>query len=349
MRTTFLLSIFLFFTVTAFSQTTISLSPQMDRVIPDKDLVDVTIQFPGTGPYEIIVQTPKTNPFITTDFPIVEDTVLYRFTGHTLDGFVRFKTMFPIRGEYVFSTTLNNHTEEHLITIHENPAEYTNLMIFLAVLFAAGLLGGVLFQKQAKSTPSPMSTTVTTLIPVIFLFSVVFQSNYAFAHLGVDHGGNVGIVHWQQESDGRILDVQFDSAQAMVGEMINFHVQLSNPDALEPKPFSVRVVTFHEEDETVMFDGTFTSTPVSAEKCGLCDLNIGLQLFDGASTKVTFTVQQEGFPPVQLSGVVDVVGVSPPMSVKLKTSAMLGVVVLLGVGTGFFLIPLRQKESLNGI
>ncbi len=332
MRFLTLVIFFILISIGSFASVSITTNPASDQIQPDKDLVDTRILLPANSDYEIVIRTPKSNPFLSTDFPVVEDTQLYHFKGHTKSGQVGFKTIYPIRGTYNFRILLKGKWQSLELEVSESPNEINNVLIFFVAMLAIGILGGFFLQKTTL-------TVTTTMIMLLFLtISIEIQ-----AHSGSHEVEKKGLIHWIMEEEGFRFSVLFDSNQAIVGQLVQFHIQLIEEEKIVQSPFTIKVQTFHLEDETMMFEGYFTSSVATSESCGLCSLNESFQFFDGAETKISFQTTLPSGKTLELDGVIDVEGISPPASSVIKSLVPVSLLVLVGIGVGFFLIPVNKQ------
>lgn len=311
----------------ASAQVSVTTVPPMDQIKPDADLVETTIQIPPDSSYEIFVRTPPSHWWISTDFPMVENTLLYHFRGFSKTGTVQFKTIYPIRGEYPIELLVNGTKHQVSIQLNETPAELVNMGIFLAALFVIGIVGGQIFLRgaQAKSVSVGFALFFAVLV---------------FPGMNEVYGGHPAPEHknenWVEKDGIYELQVQFDSGYAVVGDQVDFKITLLSQGKKVEFPYSVEIKTFHMEDETIMFHGEFEADAAETLQT--------MQFFDGAETKTTFTVFADGKQLVSANGVIDVAGIDPPTSVVVKTMILLSFVLLGGMAIGFFLIPGRKLE-----
>lgn len=319
--------IFLFWVAGAISanETTVSLQtePPAQAIQPDRDLVKTTIFLPPNTDYEITIRTPPSHEWFSTDFPVVEDTELYRFQGTTPTGEVGFETIYPIRGKYPIEVTANGKKHALVLHVNEAPSEMRNVAIFLGALFLLGLVGGQIFLRSLRAQ------SALALILLVGGFSFMMPKPL-FAH-GNKEAKAAGAILWEQKQGDFSMHVRFDASHAVVGENVAFDIEVQKAGNVLAEPVTVGIETFHMEDETVMFKGKFTAPTGTMKQT--------LHFFDGAQTQTTFTV--EPAPGVFLSagGVIDVTGVSPPLGVQVKTMILLAVVTFGGMAVGFFLIP----------
>lgn len=335
MRNLLLIFSFLMIAIEGFAEVSISTFPVSHQIRPDRDLVDTQFKLPPNSDYEIIVRTPKSNLFISTDFPMVEDTQLYHLKGYSESGQVSFKTIYPIRGVYDFSIKLNGEWQQLQLEINETPNEIKNMIVFLGVLAVIGVLGGFFLRK-----------ITVTAVALLLMLNLTPDLQ---AHTGEHEIGKKGNLIWETKEEGYHFSVRFDSSRAIVGQSVLFNIQLVNENKILPDPFTVKIQTFHMEDETVMFEGSFTSSETTPQSCGFCELGETMQFFDGAETKVTFTATLSNGKTLELDGVIAVEGISPPLSSKIKALTLIMLLVLVGIGIGFFLIPGKKQVVKHAI
>jgi len=307
---------FMFFIGSLWANVGMTTDPPPDQIKPDQDLVETTLSLPPKSEYEIIIHTPQSRWWVSTDFPVVEGTQLYHFRGFTEDGKVHFKTMYPIRGEYQIEVSTQGDKHKLSLAVNETSSEITNMIIFLGLLFIIGMIGGQIFLRSFRA-----KTAMATLA-MMGMLSVLAPTDPAYAHETKPKAPHQ-IIHWTQSQGDYSLEVQFDSAQAIVGKNVDFEIQLKKGGALLQTPTIVEIETFHLEDQTTMFKGQFTS------KTG--QMKQTLHYFDGAETKTTLTVKSLDNLNLSTGGIVNVEGIAPPTKAKFKVMTLLTLVVLGGM------------------
>ncbi|MGK0291370.1 MAG: hypothetical protein ACI86H_002838, partial [bacterium] len=325
----------LLFAQTGFSKVSIETFPTIQKIRPDLDVAKTTLSIPKGSEYKIVMYTPKTHWLISTDFPVVENTILYTFQGYSATGKVTFKTMYPIRGEYQFDVFVNGKKATLNLAVSENPEEKSKLFIFLGVLFLLGVIGGQVFLRSSQAKTA-LKAGIACLFSIFLLSSALPQATYA--HSGEKHEATkktVGIQNWSKTVGLYTLQVKFSPKHAVVGKTVDFDIQVKKDGVLLKTPTTIQINTFHMEDQSTMFDGVFTSKTGAMKQT--------LQFFDGAETRTTFTVTSLSGTKLTVSGKVDVEGIAPPAKSKIKTMTLLSLLIIAGMGVGFFLITGRKS------
>lgn len=136
--------------------------PAPENIGPDEDLVNVKISLtqngkPVNGNVSIVLDSPKRNSIISTDFPVVEGTRLIETSGITKNGLLEMDYLFPIRGNYNLSITAAPLIKKSFppakknfqFTIFENPNEVSNMYILWGILVLFGLISGIILGNSA--------------------------------------------------------------------------------------------------------------------------------------------------------------------------------------------------------
>lgn len=143
-------------------QITYRTDQQISTIGPDEDVVKMTFLVtkdgvPSDAQLRIVMDSPKVNSVISTDFPIVEGTRLFDASGITQKGKLEMSYLFPIRGQYAMKVTAQSLSSPTITTaetftfsLNENPTEVTNFYILIFILVSIGLLAGVILAKGAQ-------------------------------------------------------------------------------------------------------------------------------------------------------------------------------------------------------
>lgn len=316
-------------------------NPQPDQIIPNDTLVKVEFLFEKEAEYEILIKSPDSHPVFSTDFPIVEGTVLYHLTGYSREGNVYFKMMFPIRGEYLFEVKVNRTVETHFVSINENPTEYKNLAILMMILFGLGFGGGYLLKKAHKSEKAAARLANHTLFWGYLFLMLYSGQTTGRAHENIPHTNST--VRWSKQTGSYQLIIEYDPTQAFVGKLIPFNIRLLNNQQPDVLPFTTQIQAYHLEDDKMIFDGTFTSKKEEFADASRYEYVLAIQFVDGAPTRVRFQITTSTGVLLEVEEVINVIGIQPPLLVKLKTVAIFVGVIFLGMLTGF-LIPQKSFD-----
>lgn len=109
--------------------------------------------------------TPPRNPWLTTDFPIVEGTKLLDLEAIAPNGVLQFQQMLPIRGQYrlqvgvtpIAANAFAPFEQTLMLPVSENPVKYRSFAILAAIVLAAGFAGGWVIGGQQKIRPGEIA------------------------------------------------------------------------------------------------------------------------------------------------------------------------------------------------
>ena len=150
---------------TAYGETVLEFqtNPPLDQILPDAETANLQFMVKQNGKvveeevrFKVKITTPKTNPLLSTDFPIVEGTQLVYANVDRPNGQFDLKYLLPIRGEYTLDVSASLESGEHLnlnetFVIKENPQEVKNLVVFLALIAAFAIMCGIVLGKNARN------------------------------------------------------------------------------------------------------------------------------------------------------------------------------------------------------
>ena len=310
--------------------------------------------------------TPPANPWLPTDFPLVEGTQLLEMQAIAPQGQVEFAQMLPIRGNYqlevaVTPTVANAFVpfrQTLTLPVAENAVKYRNFGILVVVLLGAGLGGGwVIGRQQTQPMPDQISTQVRLLlsgaavVAIAALLVVNVSAELAESHSHThnhDHAHDHTHAHeenlaklptsaTQQNLELKILG----HTHAVVGEPARLMVQLRDRQTNRPVPNAeFEITTTSVEGEWQAFsnraiadaNGQFAWQP---------------QFFDGAPHRITVTAQPQpgaprSFPPLQVGQTIEVEGIAPPLQLRLLALGYFTSILIVGLAAGFWW---RQHQS----
>ena len=157
---TFSISFFIlaFFAIPVYPETSsLEIHHSPDSVTADKTLVAVTIRIPGNeknnSQIHLILKSPNRSFFASTEFPHYEEKIILDHTVSARNGIYQFRFIPPIRGEYRLEAELIN-SNSHLnktrykFSVKENPSDILYISILIGLLFAAGLVSGLIFTRK---------------------------------------------------------------------------------------------------------------------------------------------------------------------------------------------------------
>lgn len=325
--------------------------PPLAEVIPFEQPITISLSATEVplenARVQIKLLTPARTPWLTTDFPIVEGTTLLDMAVTPVDGEAQFQVMPPIRGRYQLQVSVTPEaagaftpfTQTLDFTVPENPLKYRNLLILLAILAVAGVGGGwVIGDSQPLEAGEPMPERVRLLLSAAAvaaigtLLYIMITAEQANAH--TDSKAATSPVESQEHPVGLSVSLE-DLAIAQVGQAIPLAVEVADAATGQPlTDIDLAIAT-----RLLEYDRTVSAFQASPDTTGRYTWN--QQFFDGSAHVVTVRVSPQPdaavqFEPFDLVKRIEVVGVAPPMSVRLISLGYLTAFLAAGVGVGFF-------------
>ena len=303
--------------------------PAAGSIIPDATLVENRLRVldesgqPIPGAKVVLhVDTPLGSPFLTTDFPWVENTSWLNMEAVATDGELEWKAIYPIRGTYTFETLVtlpDGTTVENALplSINESPNELFNLVVLLAILLAFGILSGFVIGRGQRAAITLLIVGLLSGMPVM-----------AFAHGGDEVEYNYGepLVVTQTEGD---LQATLTIAEGggRVGALTTLNVELADSNGT-PVDGNVTVTAWHIEDDLPVYNFYLpTEEGATAFK---------VQFFDGAEHDVRVEATTPGGQTIALSTPIEVEGFPPPMGTMIRSLLLLLSMVFVGLLVGFW-------------
>lgn len=306
--------------------------------------------------FHLQILTPAPNPWLTTDFPIVEGTKLLDISGDVPTGEFLVDQVFPIRGQYQLQVDVNSNDKDGItsisqtlnLTVPENPLKFKYFPLMLLILLAIGFIGGWVIgdRKQIQDgeiAPRPVRLLLSgvTLIAIaaLLFFNVSAELGKAHAEMSAEKPiDNSGLI----QSQGLKLELDGDKYTA-VGQIAAFQLKLTDSQTNQPVSdvvFTIKSIQL--ENNWVAFG--YRGVPNSE---GL--LKWQEQFFDGTPHKVEVEVSPKlgsdrQFAPFQVSREIEVEGIAPPLSVRFVSLFYFTAVLGLGVIVGIWL---QNRRSLN--
>jgi hypothetical protein len=317
--------------------------------------------------------TPPKNPWLTTDFPIVEGTKLLDIQAIAPNGQLQLQQIFPIRGNYqlqvnVTPITPNAFTpiQQNLnLSISENPVKYRTIAILAAILLIVGLGGGWVIGGRQETQPGEIAPQRVRLllsgaaaVAIIALLAVNLSAEMAQSQTShgdhhhhttaaepeADHHHHTTAAEPEADNYGIVrqqgLEVQLlGNASATVGEPAKLQVQVIDQKTSQPvSDVLLNIKTTALEDGWVPF--AYQGIPDATGK-----LSWEQQFFDGAPHNIQVEVSPQPnasrqFTPLRVQKNVDVEGIAPPLTTRLIVLAYLTGIIIIGLLVG---LQLKQK------
>jgi hypothetical protein len=341
-----LLLFLLFLVVPVQSQSNLSVvletAPTAGQIGPDRTfaktrlrVVDATGQTVPNAYLKFHLDAPPANALISTDFPIVEDTPLLEYAGPLPDGIFEFDYIYPIRGTYIFAieagrdaSTLT-YKDSLKLKLSENRNEVLNFVFFAFILLGLGIATGFIIGRGARA-----QRMVAASLALLLGLTLVSGSTFTAQAHG---GGDVSSVKpfSQQNTNGDLtLSYSMNPGAGRVGTLNHLNLTATNGSGQLVPNTTFEVTLWHIEDEKPVFATTLIAPT------GAADLEF--QFFDGAEHEVRLVASNPA-GTVDLTRVVEVEGLSPPLPVKIKTMVYLVGLVLAGILIGLRIQVVRAK------
>ena len=335
----------LFLTIPAHSQGQVSVlletSPTADQIGPDKTLTATTLRVvdengqPIPNAYlKLHLDAPSGNPFISTDFPIVEGTPLLDYEGILPEGSLEFEYIYPIRGTYNFKVEAGQDAatasfqDTMSLRLSENGNEVLNFIIFVIILLGLGLVAGFIIGRGARA--QRLATTGVILLVIGLTGTSVGRVQ---AHGGGDQADAEPFT--ESGSNGDLTTtLSMSPGMGQVGTLntLTFKATDAQNELVPDTTFDVTL--WHIEDEKAVFATTLYAP--SGETA------LTFQFFDGAEHEIRVAANNaQG--TAELQRAVEVEGFDPPLPTKLKTTFYLALITLIGI-----LIGLRIQVVQGG-
>jgi hypothetical protein len=300
--------------------------------------------------------TPAKNPWLTTDFPIVEGTKLLELEAIAPTGEVQFQQMLPIRGTYqlqveVTPIVVNSFTpiqQTLSLSIPENGVKYRNFAILALILLAVGLgggwiIGGRQFIQPGEIVPQSvrllLSGAIVIAIAALLFVNISAEMSQSHMSMPMSHATEAAPFADQpdrQQSQG--LDVQLSGDNsAVVGQLAKLQASVVDTQTGQPATdVRLKITAMQLESSWVTF--AYEGIPDATGQ-----LAWQQQFFDGAPHRIQVEAVAAGtrqFQPIQVAKTLEVEGVAPPLSVRITGLAYLTGIVLVGL-----LIGLKLRRS----
>lgn len=305
------------------------------KVRPSHDTVRIAIKAQSAEAehfekLHVKLLAPPSRAWISTDFPVVEGTVLFDAAVPLEKGAFDLSFVPPIRGAYRLEATplaadgRAAATETWSFTIKEDAARVRNLSVFLLIL---ALISAICGYAIGASERKKAQLLLQALALMLLLGSAPHSASAHGSHAAPT--APVPRETLANSSEGLKLDLRLATEQPRVGQLTEITGSLVDA-AQQPVParfqlsftqieHGLRVVS----TELVSHEGTF---------------RVQSQLYDGSPHKleVTATPIDASSAPVQSSLLVDVEAVSPPPLAIGKSFSLLLVFAALSMLAGFY-------------
>jgi hypothetical protein len=359
---------------TSQSQVLLSTNPPLEKILPfeagtDRKQSPVTFKLQAVDAggklltnalIKLQISTPPRNPFLTTDFPIVEGTKLLELEAAAPNGKLEFEQMLPIRGNYQIQVNVSplvanafaSYQQTLNLNVRENPVKYKFFAVIAAILLSLGLLGGWVIGGQEEIREgeiAPQSVrlllSALTVVAIVTLLFINITAEVAEAHGDAHSPKNEKIAPSISQSQGMEVRITGNKL-ATVGRLANLAVEVKDSTTgAAIKDVGLRVKAIALEDNLTVF--AYQGFPNAEGK-----LIWQEQFFDGSPHKVeveaiSLPESSRQFPAVKVAQFVEVEGIAPPMYIRLIGLFYFTAIVGMGMAIGL-LIQHKRELPVRG-
>jgi hypothetical protein len=355
------------------SRVLLSTNPPLERILPfeaeaekPQSPVKLTLQAVDAAgkslenaKISLQILTPLSNPWLTTDFPLVEGTKLLQMNANAPDGKLEIQQILPIRGNYkllvnvspLVANSFASYQQTLNLNVRENPIKYKYFAALAAILISLGLLGGWVIGGQEKLQQgeiAPQSVrlllSALTVVAIVTLLVINISAEVAEAH-GSKHHSNSSeaVAPSSQKSQG--LEISLDGDKnATVGKLANLALQVKDPATGQPiTDVALQIKAIATEHNLTVFD--YKGIPDEQGKLTWLE-----QFFDGSPHKIEveatpLTGSNRQFPPVKVAQEVEVEAIAPPIYIRLIGLFYFTAFVGIGMAIGLLIQHRRTPQA----
>lgn len=319
-------------------------NPAAGQIGPDNTFVRTTLtvvdakgQAVPNAYLKLQLDSPPGNPVISTDFPIVEHTTLMNYEGTLADGILEFESIYPIRGQYNFQVEAGRDATSRLfkdtlsLNISENSNEVLNGIIFIASLLILGIVAGIIIGNGARAQRMAAAGIVLLMV----LGGLVGSSAPVAQAQHGGHGANSEAFTESATNGDLTLSYTMNPGAGKVGTLNTLTFEATDSSGALVPNTTFEVKFWHIEDDKPVFATTLYAPTGQTQ--------LDFQFFDGAKHEVRLAASN-ATGTVNLTKVVEVEAVEPPLSVKIKTAIYLVLVTFIGILIGLRIQVIRGKN-----
>jgi hypothetical protein len=286
-------------------------SPRLQLLRPFASPVDLSLLVTGAdgkpvehGSVAIRLDAPSPGFFFSTDYPLVEGTVLSELRLPLRQGKASWKYLFPIRGEYRLTVDARSADgrkagRTYTFAVRENPKKWLALGAFSAGLFVLGVIAGRIFTGARANA--------VVLIAAATLWAATSETSAALPPAA----SGSAVLTIEPATVGRPVEVRWSLAR---------HRGAGDGSAL------LSLTITHLEKDKVVF--AVETVPMDGE------WSMKFHFPDGAEYRVTAVGSVPGRAPVRTEQIVSVTGVEPPAAAMLQALAYFVALIALGLAAG---------------
>ncbi|WP_375498494.1 hypothetical protein [uncultured Nostoc sp.] len=355
------------------SRVLLSTNPPLERILPfeaeaerPQSPVNLTLQAVNAAgkPLEnakigLQILTPSRNPWLTTDFPIVEGTKLLQMDATAPDGKLEIKQMLPIRGNYqllvnvspLVANAFAPYQQTLNLNVRENPIKYKYFAVIAAILLSLGLLGGWIIGgqeelQQGEIAPQSVRLLLSalTVVAIVTLLVINISAEVAEAHGSEHHSSSTeAIAPSSQKSQGLEINLEGDK-NATVGKLANLSLQVKDSATGQSiRDVALQVKAIATEHNLTVFD--YKGIPDEQGKLTWLE-----QFFDGSPHKIEVEAtplpgSSRQFIPVKVAQEVEVEAIAPPIYIRLIGLFYFTAFVGIGMAIGLLIQHRRTPQA----
>ncbi|MDZ8065006.1 MAG: hypothetical protein RMY64_05105 [Nostoc sp. DedQUE08] len=355
------------------SRVLLSTNPPLERILPfeaeaekPQSPVNLTLQAVDAAGKSLTnakinlqILTPPRNPWLTTDFPIVEGTKLLEMNANAPDGKLEIQQMLPIRGNYqllvkvspLVANTFAAYEQSLNINVHENPIKYKYFAVIAAILLSLGLLGGWIIGgqeelQQGEIAPQSVRLLLSalTVVAIVTLLVINISAEVAEAHGSEHHSTSTeAIPPSSQKSQGLEINLEGDK-NATVGKLANLALQVKDTATGQPvTDVALQIKAIATEHNLTVFD--YKGIPDEQGKLTWLE-----QFFDGSPHKIEVEAtplpgSSRQFTPVKVAQEVEVEAIAPPIYIRLIGLFYFTTFVGIGMAIGLLIQHRRKPQT----
>jgi hypothetical protein len=284
-------------------------TPRSELLRPFVDPTDLSLLITETdgrpveqGTVAIRLEAPRPGRFFSTDFPLVEGTVLSEMQLPLRQGRANWKQLFPIRGEYRLSVEVVSRdgskvSKAFTFDVRENHKKWLALAAFSAGLIALGFVAGRVFTGARESVASLLAAAALLI-------------------------GLPGISRAQQPSGMAVLEIE----PATVGRPTGVRWSLPGDGGAGGRTAMLTLSITHLEKKKVVF---------AVEKIAVAgEWSMKFHFPDGGEYRVAAVGNVAGSAPVRNEQVIAVAGVEPPAAAMMPVLSFFTALIAVGLGVG---------------
>jgi hypothetical protein len=323
--------------------------PPLEQIVLDTRPTQLTFTVSADGKalqaghLAVQVLAPPRPILLPSPHPALEGTTLLELDSDLTDGMFTLEYLFPIQGAYGFDfdivpTTSGQSmlpTKLHgSIQVRADQGSLRRAWLFRVVLFSLGGIAGAWYAWAAQTPKTPPSRAATAAGAVVVGGLVLVTGSFTCA----DHGPRQLVfprgTQVIQGDAGWALEVRPTPAQAVVGELLEIAVTLTNAQQVFSGAMDVAMHVYNlKDDRTVLRTNILAPHGSTSQR---------FQVVESAPHTCTITarpVSGGSGKPVTLTAVlgIDVIATPAPITVKLRVMGVFLGVVGAGVASGFLL------------